>query len=316
MADKWSFYQKIRDEIKIVDYAASIGLTVLRKGKYFSLKEHDSVIIDPNKNCYWRNSTPGKGNSIGKGGSIIDFAMEFGKMSMYDAISDLSGKITWRKKTEIKQQKKVDDKKAKAKIKLPKPDKNMHKVYAYLTKTRHIAWTVVQDFTDRKMLYQDEYGNCVFVAYDVDDQRKPVFATRRGTNTYKPFYGDVKGCDYTKCFYVDNHSDILCITESVIDAMSIITMTLHNGKKMNYLILTGVGKWKSIAHYLKRNIKKVYIALDNDQSGINTAISICSYIKQKYPNIKREWKLPPKSKGKDWNKVLQEGVYNDTICWK
>ena len=39
----------IKENISIVDYASSIGFTPVRKGKYYSLKEHDSIIIDTHK---------------------------------------------------------------------------------------------------------------------------------------------------------------------------------------------------------------------------------------------------------------------------
>lgn len=41
----------IKENISIVDYASSIGFTPVRKGKYYSLKEHDSIIIDTHKTC-------------------------------------------------------------------------------------------------------------------------------------------------------------------------------------------------------------------------------------------------------------------------
>ena len=43
-------FRRIREEISIVDYASRSGYTIVRKGKYYSLKEHDSVMIDPVKN--------------------------------------------------------------------------------------------------------------------------------------------------------------------------------------------------------------------------------------------------------------------------
>lgn len=322
MADRSEFYQKIKEEVKIIDYASSIGFTVLKRGnKYFTLKEHDSVIINPDKNCYWRNSEPGRGNSIGKGGSVIDFAMEFGNMSMYDAISDLARRITWQRSTVKHHTKKVihsGHKSKKSYIQLPQPDKNMHRVFAYLVKTRCISQSIVQELVKRKMIYQDANYNCVFVGYDIKNPDKAVFACRRGTNTFKPFYGDVKGCDYEQCFYTDNASDKLIITESVIDAMSVMTILKSDWKQYNYLVLSGTGKWEAVNIYLKnKDIKEIYIATDNDESGIAAARQICCFVKEQYKEIKRWWKLPPKEKGKDWNKVLQEGVRsNDIICWK
>ena len=37
-------FKRIREEISIVNYASRSGYTIVRKGKYYSLKEHDSVM--------------------------------------------------------------------------------------------------------------------------------------------------------------------------------------------------------------------------------------------------------------------------------
>lgn len=83
----------IKQNISIVDYASSIGFTVVRKGKFYSLKEHDSIMIDPYKNVYWQNSIPGYGRCIGEKGSIIDFIMRFDNMSLYEVIRQFEGEI-------------------------------------------------------------------------------------------------------------------------------------------------------------------------------------------------------------------------------
>ena len=41
------------------------------------------MIIDPEKNCFWRNSVPTMGTAIGKGGSIIDVVLEFTDMDLH-----------------------------------------------------------------------------------------------------------------------------------------------------------------------------------------------------------------------------------------
>ena len=67
----------------------------------------------------------------------------------------------------------------------------------------------MQEMVNRRQLYQDTHGNCVFLSYESGEDGKAVFACRRGTNTFKPFYGDVEGCDYSKCFYFDNQAEKL-----------------------------------------------------------------------------------------------------------
>lgn len=292
----------IKENISIVDYASSIGFTPVRKGKYYSLKEHDSIIIDVGKNVYWQHSVPGYGSCIGEMGSVIDFAMKFCNMSFYEVVKEFEAGIP-KESTQVstKRERRIEEKQ----LILPKKDINMRKVFAYLIKTRHIKPDIVQFFVDNKMLYQDINGNCVFVSYDLNNGVVPVFACRRGTNTFKPFYGDVVGCDYSQCFYVENDSNVLVVTESVIDAMSVMSL-VGEYKKYNYLALGGVGKWDAVKTYLKTGqIKEVINSTDNDQGGIACAQCICSYIRENYPNVRRRWNLPPKKYGKDWNEILK-----------
>lgn len=298
-------FKRIRESISIVDYARSIGLTPIKKGKYYSLKEHDSVMINVDKNIYWQNSVPGSYSCIGKQGSVIDFAMCFNHMTCHEAVKEFEQMISGCYETP-KRRVQNNMRQSSEELILPERDVNMRKVFAYLMKTRCIAQSVVQDMVNRKMLYQDKNGNCVFVGYDIEDKNKIVFATKRGTNTEKPFYGDAKGCNYDKCLYIDNGSDILCVTESVIDAMSIMTMTVHDDTKFDYLILAGIGKWKCIDTYLKTGkFKKVIIAVDNDKAGIEIAETIWNFMELQYSSIDKSKVLPPLKQGKDWNKVLQ-----------
>ena len=50
-------FKRIREEISIVNYASRSGYTIVRKGKYYSLKEHDSVMIDPDRKSTRLNSS-------------------------------------------------------------------------------------------------------------------------------------------------------------------------------------------------------------------------------------------------------------------
>lgn len=296
----------VKENVNIVDYAARSGYTLIRKGKYYSLKEHDSVMIDPDKNVYWQNSIPGSGRSKGERGSVIDFAMKFNNLKLNQALYQLLNECG---EVKIKpQSRKSKHEEVSKELLLPQKNKNMHKVFAYLIKTRYISKNVVQDMVKRNMIYQEKaHGNCVFVGYDLNDKSNQVYACLRGTNTYRKFIGDVVGCDYSKCFYVDNEKDTLIVTESVIDALSVMTLLGRAYKGYNYLALGGTGKWEAVITYLASGkIKKVIIAPDNDHGGVLCGQSICSYVRGYYKSIEKKWKLPPKNCGKDWNDVLKE----------
>lgn len=307
--EKEEVYKIIKSRIKIMDYARRLGFTVIRKGKYYSLKEHDSVIIDPVKNCFWRNSQPGYGKAVGRGGSIIDFLLEFTDKPLHEILKELSTEAIKEELDELPvftSNRSSADKISKTeRLQLPDPDSNMRNVFAYLVKTRHIAQRIVQELVDRKQLYQDTHKNCVFVGYDIVDGVTPVFACRRGTNTYKAFYGDVENSDYSQCFYIPQKAKKLYVTESVIDALSVMTLK-EDWRQYDYLALAGVGKTDAIYIYLDNlKLEEVWIGTDQDQSGRDAAALLQEKINQRRPDIKIVMDLPGEAE-KDWNQILQE----------
>ena len=213
--------------IPITDYASRCGFALTRKGNYYSLREHDSVRIDTTKNCFWRNSVfMGRGG--GGSGSIIDFAMMFsGYASAAEAIKALAEiygiardgnsdyvppsfvpNVAADKKTSF-------DTKETGELVLPPKGKNNKAAFNYLVKVRGLDLGVVRYMHAKKMFYEDNKQNCVFVSNK--------FACIRGTNSN--FVGDVKGNDYNECYFMrcNSAATSLIVTESVIDLMSIMT---------------------------------------------------------------------------------------------
>ena len=50
---------RIKSDVSIIEYAQILGFTPVRVGKKYTLKEHNSVIIDPEENFFWRNAYKG-----------------------------------------------------------------------------------------------------------------------------------------------------------------------------------------------------------------------------------------------------------------
>lgn len=297
---------EIKNQIQITDYAREHGFTLIRKGRYYTLAQHDSVRIDTTKNYYWRNSIPGK-SGVGKGDSIIGFAAEFvHNGDLHEALKELTDRIyipehyTPQPKEQLKEKQLV-----KQELILPERGKNMRRVYAYLTKSRYIAPEIVQDFVDRKMLYQDVNGNCVFVAYGSDE--KPNFASLRGTLSDVRFLGDLEGCDYKKGFYINNQSEKLIVTESVIDAMSVMTILQAQGKdwkSYDYLPLGGTGKYEPVLNLLKEHPKQeIHLAEDHDLSGVESMQHIQELLKKEGMSAEQIHCHVPEN-AKDWNEAL------------
>lgn len=303
-------YDLIKREVRIEDAAQRyFGFSVVRKGKYLSLKEHDSVIIDPSRNCFWRNSKQGKGRSIGKGGSVIDFVLEFSNMELSEALKLLEEEVYGLEALPKFSREEIPNKKEREtleELKLPKKDSNMRNVYAYLIKNRKIDPDVVQEWVDRKCLYQDTHKNCVFVGYDWKNPKEPVFACRRGTNTFKPFYGDVEGCDYSQGVYFGNKKATrLYIAESPIDVMSVMSLKKGKRNQHNYLAMAGAWKEESIQTYLQdASLKEIHIGTDRDEAGDRSAEAIQKIVREHRPDVQVIRDRP--EGGKDWNEVLQK----------
>lgn len=298
----------IKQQIQITDYARENGYTVVRAGRYYSLKEHDSVRIDPNRNCYWQNSVAGR-TGIGKGDSIIGFAKDFvHRGDLHEALKELSGRVrgmTYQPgalpaaREEIK---KYDS------PQLPPRGENMHRMFAYLTKSRYVDPDIVQEFVNRKMLYQDQRGNCVFVGRNLNG--KAETACLRGTLSDVRFTGDIEGSDARKGICLRNHADKVIVTESVIDSMSVMSVLKGQGvdiREYDYLSLNGVGKAEALYQLLREEPKEqILLALDRDLGGVKAMKQISETLQTTYgiAGEKISFHVPPQKK--DWNEELTE----------
>lgn len=283
-------------KISITEYARQMGFTPVKIGSYYTLKEHDSVRIDPRKNIFFRNST-------GDRGTVIDFVMAFKGVSCGEAIKLLCDEIELPKV--YKEQNSIPQKKKE--LILPAKARNMKNVFAYLVKTRCINQKIVQEMVDRDMLYQDERNNCVFVSRN--ENGKSVFATVRGTNTDKKWVGDVSGCDYSHSFFIDNCSRNLIVTESVIDAMSMMDIKEQKGEnhqEYNYLSVSGLGKSReALGYHLGKTLYDiVFLAFDNDDKGREIAKEMKKHIESINQDISVSMLIPEAAK--DWNEELQK----------
>lgn len=291
--------QEIESSIKIVDVASQMGYTLKREGRHYTIKEHESVRIDVDRNLFIRYSN-------GHRGSVIDFISEFNNQSKSEVINELASKINfaYSSQTSHSIQRKEKMLEEVPVLVLPEKGQNMKNVFAYLTQSRYLDSTIVQEMVEKKHLYQDQNRNCVFVSYK---NQQPVFASLCGTNTFLKFKGDVKGCDYSQGWFVDYSSEYLYVTESPIDAMS--KMSLMRMSKKNYhffdqLSLSGVTKTEAVFEHLKeKKYKEIWVGVDADKAGEGCYQEIKNRIKKEFPEVKvvrDETKFT-----KDWNDELK-----------
>lgn len=298
--------QEIKSSIPIQDYAQAIGFTVKQVGSYYTIKEHDSVRIDPRKNAFWRNS---QGTSAR--GSIIDFVMHFEGLDKATAINKLASYIGAESPhydTILVSQNSKQKKKSNEFVLPEKGDKSMRNVYAYLIKTRKIDSDIVKQWVSNGNLYQDVNKNCVFVTYDKSG--KPNFASQKGTNTLNPFQSDVENSDYNSCHFINNNANTLIVCEAVIDLMSVQTILKANGRDLNnynYLSLNGTGKTHAVLNALQSSTTStVVLATDNDKAGSEARAELRE-LASNYDNSIKFIDYIPKHE-KDWNAELVSNV--------
>lgn len=289
----------LKSSISIVEYAKEIGLTPIKESKgLYRLHEHDSCKIYPT-NTFYRFSS-------GRGGSIIDFISEFENVDISEAIQKAKEYYYQYNPEELKLDSATKTKSSTSEIELPAKGMNNKKVINYLSK-RGINGDVIDQYLKRKMLYQDENQNCVFVGYY---DKKPMYATRRGT--MGNFKQDLSTFSEVGIFY-DNKSKSLVLTESVIDQMSYQCLD-QNADEKSYLSTNGTAKALGALnfHLTKRdeNVEEVIIAFDNDVSGEKASNEIIEWLNENYPEIVKYRHTPDH---KDFNEDLCFLVRNDAV---
>lgn len=249
--------------VSLTDLASALGYTPVRKGSFYSLKEMDSVMIKNDASwCRW--SRMHSGAVDGKGGSQIDFMLQFGGCSTVpEAIHEILAMSHINVFREVKPEPKIAPP---AQMILPEKSEGYKYLYAYLCQTRKLSPEVVSYFThDLKILYESkEHHNLVFLGKDKAGEIK--YAMQRGTSDIygRIFKGDVKGNDKSHGVNIVNpSSEILKVFESSIDCMSYIDLT--GDLESNKLVL-GMLSDRPLLTFLEENphIKEIWFCLDND----------------------------------------------------
>jgi len=261
-------------------------------GNVFSTVEHDSLIINNGKWCWFSRQIGGK--------SALDYLIKVKGMPFRDAVERIIGNITEPlpvvKQTEIPPKEFV----------MPELSSDTTRVSTYLA-SRGIDPEITKWCIDHNLIFETaKYGNVVFVGYD--KQGNPKHGSIRSTTT--PYKGDVKGSDKRFAFRLirADHPRKVHVFEAVPDLLSYATcIKLQGGnwRKETYLSLAGIGGSslpKAIEQFLKDypDISHIYLHLDNDEPGRNAAKTIKGLLSGKYV-VKDQ---PPPS-GKDYNEYLQ-----------
>lgn len=255
------------------------GETLVRSGKEYRWKAHDSLTVCGNK--WFRHSQS-------KGGLPVDFVMEFYGKSFPEAVQMLTGEPG-----EV--QPEADPAPSPA-FRLPLRNVTNANILNYLTQERKLSPSLVNFFIAAGDIYEDAaHHNVVFVGRDADGH--PRYASSRGIN--EKFRQDAAGAEKAFGFAHRGTDKQLLVFEAPIDLLSFIELFPKNWQQHNYLSLGGVSG-KALRQFLSErpDVERVFLCLDADKAGEDA----CKRLTALLPDTVSVTRIQPCMK--DWNDVL------------
>ena len=255
------------------------GETLVRSGKEYRWKAHDSLTVCGNK--WFRHSQS-------KGGFPVDFVMEFYGKSFPEAVQMLTGETG-----EV--QPEADPAPSPA-FRLPLRNVTNANILNYLTQERKLSPSLVNFFIVAGDIYEDAaHHNVVFVGRDADGH--PRYASSRGIR--EKFRQDTAGAEKAFGFAHRGTDKQLLVFEAPIDLLSFIELFPKNWQQHNYLSLGGVSG-KALRQFLSErpDVERVFLCLDADKAGEDA----CKCLAALLPDTVSVTRIQPCMK--DWNDVL------------
>lgn len=255
------------------------GETLVRSGKEYRWKAHDSLTVCGNK--WFRHSQS-------KGGFPVDFVMEFYGKSFPEAVQMLTGEPG-----EV--QPETDPAPSPA-FRLPLRNVTNANILNYLTQERKLSPSLVNFFIAAGDIYEDSsHHNVVFVGRDADGH--PRCASSRGIQ--EKFRQDAAGAEKVFGFAHRGTDKQLLVFEAPIDLLSFIELFPKNWQQHNYLSLGGVSG-KALRQFLSErpDVERVFLCLDADKAGEDA----CKRLAALLPDTMSATRIQPCMK--DWNDVL------------
>lgn len=277
-----TYTQAQTDKANAVDlekFLRAQGETLVRSGKEYRWKAHDSLTVCGNK--WFRHSRS-------KGGFPVDFVMEFYGKSFPEAVQMLTGEPG-------EAQPEADPAPSPA-FRLPLRNVTNANILNYLTQERKLSLSLVNFFIAAGDIYEDAaHHNVVFVGRDADGH--PRYASSRGIN--EKFRQDAAGAEKAFGFAHRGTDKQLLVFEAPIDLLSFIELFPKNWQQHNYLSLGGVSG-KALRQFLSErpDVERVFLCLDADKAGEDA----CKRLAALLPDTVSATRIQPCMK--DWNDVL------------
>ena len=265
--------------VDLEEFLRAQGETLVRSGKEYRWKAHDSLTVCGNK--WFRHSQS-------KGGFPVDFVMEFYGKSFPEAVQMLTGEPG-------EAQPEAGPAPSPA-FRLPLRNVTNANILNYLTQERKLSPSLVNFFIAAGDIYEDSsHHNVVFVGRDADGH--PHYASSRGIR--EKFRQDAAGAEKAFGFAHRGTGKQLLVFEAPIDLLSFIELFPKNWQQHSYLALGGVSA-KALQQFLSErpDMERVFLCLDADKAGEDA----CNRLAGLLPDTVSVTRIQPCMK--DWNDVL------------
>ena len=197
--------------VSLEDFLRTQGETLIKSGREYRWKEHDSLTVRGNK--WFRHSQS-------KGGYPIDFVMEFYGKSFPEAVQLLTGE-SGEGQTEATTAPPTA-------FHLPLHNRTADRAIQYLCESRGLNPKLVEAFLLSGDIYEDaKRHNVVFVGRDRSGT--PRYAHVRGTAD--PFRQDITGSDKSYPFRYEGNGNQLFVFEAPIDLLSTSAFIRRTGRQ-------------------------------------------------------------------------------------
>ena len=216
------------NQTDLVSFLNAQGEQLVKSGREYRWKKHDSVTVSGNR--WYRHSQS-------KGGYPVDFVMEFYYATFPEAVKMLIGEEGEGRQKSCPAPSKD--------FRLPEKNEDNEMIVKYLTESRELEKNLVMEWIVRGDIYEEKkHHNVVFVGRDADGI--PRYAHCRGTGEIK-YRGDVAGSDKSFGFCYRGTDNQLFVFEAAIDLLSFIQLFPKDWKKRSYLSLSGVSSMALMA---------------------------------------------------------------------
>ena len=242
----------------LAEYFQSHGYDCELRNKELHIKGYGGFYINTETNA-WHCFSKSENNG---GRNAVNCLMEMLGMDFKTAVSELS---SYSYSHPISYEPTVKPPPEKHELQMPERADTMRNVFAYLCQTRKIDGKLVEGLIRDGLLYQDKFGNAVFV--HKNESGEIVGAELQGTNSYKRFKGVAAGTLDSVFSVKIGQPTKAYVFESAIDLLSFKQLA-NQEKIQNSILVSMAGLKPNSLKFLADNGIKLYSCVDNDDKGI------------------------------------------------